>query len=500
MSGPIAHRVKQLAHMDIPGGGQVTVKDGIAFVGHLSPPHGTSIIDVKDPPRNPRVLSTIMLPDFRSHSHKARLAGDVLIVNSEMHDRHFMRKGLDIARVTAEFQSKNGRTPDDKELARAINAPIERLPELKEMARTGYREGGFRIYDVSDLSRPREIAFQRTGGIGVHRFDADADYAYISTEMEGYRGNILVIYDVKNPARPQEVSRWWMPGQHVAGGETPHWQGVRNRLHHGLRWKNEIWAACWYGGFYIVDVSDIAHPKTIGHHNYHPPFPEPTHTIMRVTHQVGGRTIAIGTDEEHPHPNGQPHAFFWVFDVADYSNIKPLSTFHVVDSDSPCARAHLDAHGNYGHEVYGPGAHQFQEHLDGTFVFCTWFSAGLRILDIANPFAPKEVGSFVPSPAAGFKAPQSNDVDVDANGPDLSFEQQVRMALANLLAIVEAGGSKPDRVLKVTAFIVGVENWPVFNAIYAEVFGQSRPARSVVPVPALHHGCLIELETIAARG
>jgi len=82
---------------------------------------------------------------------------------------------------------------------------------------------------------------------------------------------------------------------------------------------------------------------------------------------------------------------------------------------------------------------------------------------------------------------------------DRSFEEQVRIALGNLLAIVKEAGSGPDRVLKVTAFIVGVDNWPAFNRIYAELFGEARPARSVVPVPSLHHGCLIEIEAIAAR-
>jgi len=83
---------------------------------------------------------------------------------------------------------------------------------------------------------------------------------------------------------------------------------------------------------------------------------------------------------------------------------------------------------------------------------------------------------------------------------DRSFEEQVGIALGNLLAIVKEAGSGPDRVLKVTAFIVGVDNWPAFNRVYAELFGDSRPARSVVPVPSLHHGCLIEIEAIAARG
>jgi hypothetical protein len=94
-----------------------------------------------------------------------------------------------------------------------------------EAQRSRYQKGGFKIYDVSDRTRPRLTAFQKTGGIGVHRFDMDAQYANISTEMEGHLGNILVIYDIRDPEHLGEVSRWWMPGQHIAGGEVPSWQG-----------------------------------------------------------------------------------------------------------------------------------------------------------------------------------------------------------------------------------------------------------------------------------
>lgn len=82
---------------------------------------------------------------------------------------------------------------------------------------------------------------------------------------------------------------------------------------------------------------------------------------------------------------------------------------------------------------------------------------------------------------------------------DRNFQEQTRQAIRNLLAIVKAAGVGPDRVLKVTAFIVGIENWPAFNAVYAEMMGAHKPARAVVPVPALNHGCLIEIEAIAAR-
>jgi 2-iminobutanoate/2-iminopropanoate deaminase len=82
---------------------------------------------------------------------------------------------------------------------------------------------------------------------------------------------------------------------------------------------------------------------------------------------------------------------------------------------------------------------------------------------------------------------------------DQPFEVQARQALANIIAIVEGAGLGRDRIVKVTAYLVGVEYWPAFNAIYADIFGNYRPARAVVPVPALHHAYLIELEAIAVR-
>lgn len=417
---PIARNVTRIAHLDIPGAGQVMVRGDLALVGHIDPPDGTTIIDVSDP-RRPRVLARIVLDGTASHSHKARFAGDrdLILVNSEMHDRHFLRKGFELSAAATAFRAREGREPDDVELAMLLRAPMERMGELRAVAERGYRDGGFRIYDIADPSRPRQVAFQRTGGIGVHRFDCDARYAYISTEMEGYVGNIVVIYDIADPSSVHEVSRWHMKGQHIAAGETPHCEGVRNRVHHGLRVGDELWTACWHGGFHVLDLSDITRPRSVAHHNYHPPFPEPTHTIMPVTHRIGGRRIAIGVDEEHPHATGQPHAFLWVFDISDYANIHPLSTFHVTDFDAPWARAHLAPDGSYRHErpeIYGPGAHQFQEHMRDNLVYCTWFSAGLRIIDISDPLRPAERGSFVPAPAPGFPAPQSNDVDVDERG------------------------------------------------------------------------------------
>jgi len=408
--------IQSLSRLDIPGGGQVRVRGNLAFVGHLNPPYGTSIIDISDP-RQPKVIAQIKLDSDRSHTHKVRVTGDLMLTNVEMHDRHFRRKGFDIPAIDKRIRAQTGRAATDAELASELKAPVERIGELRHVAEHGYTEGGFKVYDIKDPANPKLIAYQKTGGCGVHRFDVCERYAYISTEMEGYKGNILVIYDLADPTNIKEVSRWWMPGQHIAGGETPTWKALQHRLHHTLRHKNELWAGCWHAGFYIIDVSDITKPRTVGHYNYHPPYPEATHTALRVPHKLGGRDICVVADEEHPHDVNQPHAFMWVFDVSDYKNIKPLSQFHVMDFDAPWRRAHLTPDGEYGHDVYGPGLHQFQEHIGpDNLLYCAWFSAGLRVVDISDPAAPREIASYLPPPANGFPAPQSNDIDVDERG------------------------------------------------------------------------------------
>jgi hypothetical protein len=78
----------------------------------------------------------------------------------------------------------------------------------------------------------------------------------------------------------------------------------------------------------------------------------------------------------------------------------------VSELDSPWSRA---TPGRFG-------AHQFQEHMEGTLLYCAWFAGGLRIVDIADPQAPQEVGFFIPEPAPGKAAPQTNDVETDSRG------------------------------------------------------------------------------------
>ena len=80
-----------------------------------------------------------------------------------------------------------------------------------------------------------------------------------------------------------------------------------------------------------------------------------------------------------------------------------------------------------------------------------------------------------------------------------SFERQVRASFAQCTNILNAAGCELSDVVQCTAYLVGVDRWPEFNAIYAEIMGDHKPARAVGPVPELHYGFLIEIQLIAEK-
>ncbi|XHC09181.1 RidA family protein [Labrenzia sp. ac12] len=119
---------------------------------------------------------------------------------------------------------------------------------------------------------------------------------------------------------------------------------------------------------------------------------------------------------------------------------------------------------------------------------------------IATDGAPSPFGHYVQGTVWNGTIHVSGQLGALADGSHgftNGFAVQARQCLQNVLAIIEKGGGSKRTVLKLTAYIVGAENWPEFNAIFQEVFGGARPARAVVPVPELHHGYLIEIDAVA---
>jgi 2-iminobutanoate/2-iminopropanoate deaminase len=78
------------------------------------------------------------------------------------------------------------------------------------------------------------------------------------------------------------------------------------------------------------------------------------------------------------------------------------------------------------------------------------------------------------------------------------IEEQTRRVLDNIKAIVEAAGSSMDRVVKTTIFLLDVADFPQMNAVYAEYFTATAPARSTVQVAALPGpGVRLQVDAVA---
>lgn len=83
---------------------------------------------------------------------------------------------------------------------------------------------------------------------------------------------------------------------------------------------------------------------------------------------------------------------------------------------------------------------------------------------------------------------------------DAPFENQAQPVLTNVAAALVGTGTTLERLVQVRVYLTDIKTWPVFNAIYTEWIGSSRPARAVVPGPELHYGFKIEVEAVALRG
>ncbi len=351
--------IRQVGYFDCAGGGQVVVENDIAYVAHMRSPHGTTIVDVADP-KNPKELAAIGMPQG-SHSHKVRVGNGLMVVN---HESNF----ADARPLPADWR------------------------------------GGLGIYDIAKPSAPRLITRWDTAGAGVHRYDFDGRYVYMSPTLEGYVGNVVMIMDLKDPARPAEAGRWWMPGQWIAGGETPSWDKTAHRCHHPLRFGNRLYTSYWLGGFVILDIDDMSRPKLVSGLDWSPPFVCPTHTALPIPFAIHGRRYVLVADEDVFRPVDAVPAFMWMVDITDETRPVPVGSFQVEGIE-----------GKPQHPAM-TGCHQPCEKVTGTEIPFAWFSHGLRIIDIANPHTPREVAHFMPDVPSGSDRVQSNDVTVDDRG------------------------------------------------------------------------------------
>ena len=77
------------------------------------------------------------------------------------------------------------------------------------------------------------------------------------------------------------------------------------------------------------------------------------------------------------------------------------------------------------------------------------------------------------------------------------IQEQTERVLANLQAVLAAAGSDLQKVVKTTVFLVDMQDFPAMNEVYAQAFGEHKPARSTGAVAGLPRGVRVEIDVVA---
>ena len=117
--------------------------------------------------------------------------------------------------------------------------------------------------------------------------------------------------------------------------------------------------------------------------------------------------------------------------------------------------------------------------------------------------APAAVGPYSHAVRAGGFLFCSGQVALDPEAGVLvgeSVEDQTRQVFANIRAVLKEAGLGLSDVVKTTVFLQSMDDFGAMNGVYAEAFGEHRPARSTVAVAGLPVGARVEIEVVALIG
>lgn len=120
---------------------------------------------------------------------------------------------------------------------------------------------------------------------------------------------------------------------------------------------------------------------------------------------------------------------------------------------------------------------------------------------IATPNAPKAVGPYSQAIELNGTLFVSGQIPIDPSTGSLveGIENQTRQSLKNIGAILEAAGLGYNDIVKTTVLLDDIKNFAAMNAVYAEFFPESKPARACYQVAALPVGAQVEIEAIAGK-
>jgi 2-iminobutanoate/2-iminopropanoate deaminase len=121
---------------------------------------------------------------------------------------------------------------------------------------------------------------------------------------------------------------------------------------------------------------------------------------------------------------------------------------------------------------------------------------------IQTELAPAAIGPYSQGRSGGGLVFVSGQLGLDPatgefKGDDL--ESQAGQALANLSAVLKAGGCRLDDVAAVDVYLTDMGDFVEFNRIYQSFFGGHKPARAVVAVKSLPRGGRVEIKCLAVK-
>jgi hypothetical protein len=308
----------------------------------------------------------------------------------------------------------------------------------------------FQIFDITDrATNPQAIKLvsEITGtppnscgpGCGgkfitrAHKgfWSEESGYYYTASGEPGFRNTLLHIWDLRDPTTPKFVGRTWLPGMKdtedkaLYQGQYVHHPTIdeaNNRMYIGFRDTSGQMGA-W-------DISDRANPKLVWSVDTKPPNRGP-HTLTPIVYDelpnfhgdALPRTYVFMTDEAAGEADSAPcttgvRARAYMFDVTHEAHPTQVSQWEVPVGDF-CKRG-----GRFGPHQHAEFVNGRLNRHENRIAWIAYFNAGVRVLDLSNPYSLKELGYYIPktnarshrSAEGQATAIQINDVTIDHRG------------------------------------------------------------------------------------
>ena len=422
--GAAAQNMALVGHHDLQGRSayQPFIKESrgrwIAYIGHhggktlnaltgREEDNGTSLVDVTDP-RRPRYLAHIPGEPGQAESGGAQM---VRVCN-----------GSELPAV------KNS---GDKNKVYMLR---------------NYGNRAHEIWDVTNPEKPARITVVVENLRDTHKswWECDSGIAYLVSGLPDWRVRRMTqVYDLSDPAHPRFIRNFGLVGQQPgASGPAPtELHGVistgseRNRIYFGYGTNKS-------GVLQIVDrqklISGPPEPTPANllapqvgrfdmnvNNGAHTTLPVPGIQVAEFAKDKDGgkRDIVVVVDESLANECTEPRQMVWIVDATDEKTPVSIATYTVPESS-----------GNFCSRGGRFGSHSSNENQPpmyaGHYVFVAWFNAGVRALDISDPYHPKEAGYYIPATtektdkrcvkdASGERckvAIQTNNLEVDDRG------------------------------------------------------------------------------------